>query len=201
MNPNLIEAILSQSSRIRLVDANHAREMVAGKTEKPMGVDPGAFFISNSTQYLLASVPLVLFASNESPERYDGTVDTLRAQTYASRLQNDLISHGHDAAVRAMPPVLAGARKAQLLSIIDGGHRMTAARLAGLNEIEALMRVPDGMYEFIHALIEIRAGLNEMMSPKGSHESGPNVMQISPGAVAKQSDHDVGHRRPRRMPA
>lgn len=162
MKPALIEAILSQSSRIRLIDAEHAKELVSGKTEKPTGVDPGAFFIARSTQYLLASIPLHLFAPNEDSERYDGTVDTQRAQHYARRLQHVMAVDGHDAAVDTVPPIIAGARKADLLGIIDGGHRITAARLAGTKEIMTLMRVPEGMYEFIRALCELREGFNEL---------------------------------------
>lgn len=162
MKPALIEAILSQSSRIRLIDADHAKEMVSGKTEKPMGVDPGAFFMARSAQYLLASIPLHLFAPNEDSAHYDGTVDAQRAQHYARRIQHVMAVDGHDAAVDAVPPVIAGARKADLLGIIDGGHRITAARLAGTKEIMTLMRVPEGMYEFIRALCEIRGGFNEL---------------------------------------
>lgn len=198
MKPALIEAILSQSSRIRLIDADQAKEMVSGKTEKPMGVDPGAFFISRSTQYLLASIPLHLFAPNEDSAHYDGTVDGKRAQHYARRIQHVMATYGHDAAVDAVPPVIAGARKADLLGIIDGGHRITAARLAGTKEIMTLMRVPEGMYEFIRALCEIRAGFNELRhqgEAVGSKVDPGRSPIISDGLSLAQDSEPRKHRR------
>lgn len=198
MKPALIEAILSQSSRISLIDADQAKEMVSGKTEKPMGVDPGAFFIARSTQYLLASIPLHLFAPNEDSAHYDSTVDGKRAQHYARRIQHVMAADGNDAAVDSVPPVIAGARKADLLGIIDGGHRITAARLAGTKEIMTLMRVPEGMYEFIRALCEIRAGINELrhqgeaVEPKADPGRSPI---ISDGLSLAQDAEPRKHRR------
>ena len=107
-----------------------AMSLVAGKTDKPGGIDPATWFRSDpGVLYALARIPLSSFAENEDGDRYDGTVERRRAQAYAS-LETQA------------PPVIAiPSRDGSTLRILDGGHRMTAARMRGDHSILAIVRV------------------------------------------------------------
>ena len=116
------------------IDVASARALLDGKTEKPYGVNPALQVDAARDprrQYRIGAVPLSLFRENEAGVRYDGTVDLERAQDYASREPNDI------------PPVLAvlSPRSSQL-NIIDGGHRISAARMRGDAAITAVVALP-----------------------------------------------------------
>lgn len=116
----------------RAIGANEVRAIVAGKTDKPGGVDP-AFWIkadkNSRSEYLIGHLPLSLFVENEEGDLYDGTVNRERATAYAQR-------EGE------MPPVIAVIPRRRdktgkllvndgKLRILDGGHRISAARMRG----------------------------------------------------------------------
>jgi hypothetical protein len=111
-----------------------ARAQVTGRTEKPGGVDPARQIDAgegNKKQYRLGRVPLDAFAPNESGDRYDGTVDMKRASDYQQR----------DPATA--PPVIAViSTRTGKLNILDGGHRITAARMRGDHDILTLIAMP-----------------------------------------------------------
>lgn len=111
------------------ISYEQARQLVAGKTEKPHGIDPAKHFLDTRGVYRLGLIPLGLFKPNEIGQQYDTTVDIDRAQGYALR----------DPATA--PPIIAGSRKSSLLSVIDGGHRISAARIRGDVCILALVKV------------------------------------------------------------
>ncbi len=113
------------------VSYDEAISLVAGKTEKPGGVDPAKQIKAaegNRSEYRLGDVPLSMFAKNEDGARYDGTVDIDRAVEYAGRPAEDA------------PPIIAVlSKKTGLLNVLDGGHRISAARLRGDDSISALV--------------------------------------------------------------
>jgi hypothetical protein len=106
------------------IDPLTARRLVAGKTEKPGGSDPGeriAGLVALGRTLRIGHVPLELIRENEAGDRYDGTVNLDRAMGYKAR-------PGAEA-----PPILGGAsaRSCWRINVLDGGHRTTAARLRG----------------------------------------------------------------------
>lgn len=115
----------------QVLTQEEALQLVAGRTAKPGGVDPALFVASNAPRlYLLVDAPTSGFLPNEEGLRYDGTVDLERARQYA-RL-------GADGA----PPVLAGMRpETGELTIVDGGHRLSGARLRGDAHARALIGI------------------------------------------------------------
>lgn len=116
---------------LKEITADEARSILAGKTEKPGGVDPAKQINaseSNGKRLLLGSVPLADIRANEDGDRYDGTVDMARAQDYASRDPST-----------APPVILVRSRKTGDLNVVDGGHRVTAARLRGDTSIPAIV--------------------------------------------------------------
>lgn len=136
MKPDLLNGILERSSHLRLISDVEAMTLVAGKTDKPRGVDPSAHFISPGYQYLLAMIPLDLFADNDAGEAYDLTVNLDRARGYAQRMASS---------ASQVPPIIAGARRSDRLNVIDGGHRISAARMVSAKTICTLVRVPHGL--------------------------------------------------------
>jgi len=113
------------------ITGNDARLLVAGKTEKPGGTDPVRQISAaegNGRTFRVGSIPLEMFAPNEDGDRYDGTVDIARARDYASR------------PAETAPPVIATiSPRTGLLSIIDGGNRISAARLRGDTAISTIV--------------------------------------------------------------
>ncbi|WP_454727730.1 MULTISPECIES: ADP-ribosyltransferase-containing protein [Cupriavidus] len=111
-----------------------AAALVAAKTGKPHGVDPAQHFdcrFASAKRNLYGHVPLSAFVANDAGERYDGTVDLARAYAYAAQPAQDV------------PPVIAViGRHSGMLNIIDGGHRLSAARLRGDARIPVIVRVP-----------------------------------------------------------
>ena len=107
-----------------------ANALVAVRTGKPGGVDPALWFKGDPPDafYALGRIPLRAFSPNEADDRYDGTVAMSRAVVYA-RMRT------------AAPPVIALlSRSGEQMRILDGGHRITAARLRGDLDILALVR-------------------------------------------------------------
>lgn len=112
------------------ISAEDARRLVTGKTEKPGGVDP-ATWIKDGEQWYLADVPTDRIRSNEAGDRYDATVDAGRAKDYAGRPGAD-----------APPVILRGGKRSEgRLNVLDGGHRVSAARARGDETVKALIRI------------------------------------------------------------
>lgn len=126
MLEQLKAAVVANTNPISL---EHARQLVAGKTEKPGGVEPAAHFLDKRGVYRIGMIPLGLFRPNEVGQQYDGTVDVDRAHAYALRDPE------------TAPPIIAGSRKSPLLAVLDGGHRISAARIRGDVCILALVKV------------------------------------------------------------
>ncbi len=120
----------------RVITADQAIKLVAGSTEKPWGVDPVAWFRGDDGNNVLlvhGEFPLASFVENSEGDRYDGTVGIERAANYAQRASTP-------------PPVVAALPRGDgcLLRIIDGGHRLTAARLKKSCTLPAIVRIrPD----------------------------------------------------------
>lgn len=112
------------------ITVSEAINLVAGKTEKIGGVDPQRWFDGDTeTFYAFGRIPLNSFAENEAGDYYDGTVNHERARYY-SGLETPA------------PPVIAvPSRDGSCLRILDGGHRLSAARMKGCNDILGIIRV------------------------------------------------------------
>lgn len=121
------------------IDAEAAGKMVEGRTEKPEGVDPAIWFknAKEGSEYRIGDVPLDMFRANEHGASYDGTVDADRARQYALRNSDDT------------PPIIgvAGDRSGGIINVLDGGHRITAARLRGDDTIKAIVHMRDANAE------------------------------------------------------
>ena len=121
-----IQFLLASTSPAQLPDLQPA---VAGKTEKPGGTDPTRH-LSPTGVYRLGRVPLEIFVGNEEGDRYDGTVQAARMLDYVGR-------NGASA-----PPVIAAVPRRDpsgKLRILDGGHRISAARHRGDSHINAIV--------------------------------------------------------------
>ena len=115
---------------LRAITPDEARSMVAGKTEKPGGVDPVRQIDAsegNGKRLLYGEIPLSEIRANEDGVRYDGTVDEARMQDYAARDSE------------APPVILVRSAKTGSLNVLDGGHRVSAARLRGDKTIRAII--------------------------------------------------------------
>ncbi|CAE6821534.1 hypothetical protein R70006_06223 [Paraburkholderia domus] len=103
--------------------------------------------------WVVVNLPLDWIAPNSSAERYDSTVDLERACFYAA---------GSD----QFPPVhlLYGARLYRrdifTAAVMDGGHRVTAARMRGDERIAALM-----LKDEFEQLLAARANLSPQTEP------------------------------------
>lgn len=118
----------------RPVSDEVAMALVDGYTDKPGGVNPGRMLglsLENGRTYRLGNVPLEWFRANEDGDRYDGTVDLVRAVAYSKLDPSEA------------PPVLALLGRSEMLNINDGGHRISAARMRGDLTINALVALPD----------------------------------------------------------
>ena len=118
MHPRLV--IESHTMPISFIGAC---SVVAGKTEKPGGTDPVRQLEAgngNLSVFRIGDIPLSLFKDNEDGDLYDGTVNRARAEAYCSRPCLDV------------PPVIAVlSPRSGKLNILDGGHRISAARMRG----------------------------------------------------------------------
>lgn len=122
---------------LRQISGDEARALVAGKTEKPGGVDPVQQIQAsegNGKRFLFGEVPLREIRANEDGARYDGTVDDVRMRDYAARDSE------------APPVILVRSRVTGELSVLDGGHRVSAARIRGDETVQAIIveRAPRG---------------------------------------------------------
>lgn len=118
--------VIAQSKKVAYAEG---MAHVEGKTEKPYGIDPTAIYASGPMAgkvLLLGRVPLDAIAPNTDGARYDGTVDLERAQDYAQR------------GTEPPPIILKQSRRGHILHVLDGGHRISAARMQGRNDIYAL---------------------------------------------------------------
>lgn len=113
------------------ISHNEARKLVEGKTEKPGGVDPVRQIDAgegNNSMLRMGEVPLSMFKQNEGGDLYDGTVNRKRAEAYRDR------------PAAGAPPVIAVlSPRTGKLNILDGGHRITAARMRGDATIQAII--------------------------------------------------------------
>lgn len=96
--------------------------------------NPEIKFLTNDdgSGYVIAVIPLDWVRPNEAGDRYDGTVDRDRALRYARQSINTPVY------------LLFGARMERLgrahANVMDGGHRVSAARLRGDPAIKAIMQ-------------------------------------------------------------
>ena len=113
---------------LRLISRSRALALVAGRTEKPHGVRPDLWLAGDppNTAYRFGTVPLTSFSSNGAGDLFDSTVDRQLADRYRSMKT-------------PAPPVLAVERPDGSLGLLDGGHRITAARLRGDVAIAAIV--------------------------------------------------------------
>lgn len=116
----------------RPITPDEARAMVAGKTEKPGGTDPTMQISAgegNGKSMSYGRVPLSVVRANEEGALYDGTVNAARALEYAKRPPGNV------------PPVIlvTGRRTNGIFNVLDGGHRVSAARLRGDTDIPAIV--------------------------------------------------------------
>ena len=130
-HPADAEESSEEGSPARWIGVDEALALVGGKTGKPGGVDPAHWFKGDSREagYALALLPLRAFAPNEAGDRYDGTVELARARAYAA-----LDS-------QAPPVIAAPSRDGSCLRILDGGHRISAARMRGDPGLLAIIRL------------------------------------------------------------
>lgn len=107
---------------------------MAGKTDKPYGVDP-VLHLSEQGAYRIGALPLALFVPNEEGLRYDATVDQARVDAYMARETRP---------GEGIPPVIATVPRkdpAFRLRILDGGHRLSAARARGDTHILSIVNI------------------------------------------------------------
>ncbi|WP_432262807.1 hypothetical protein [Cupriavidus sp. TMH.W2] len=154
-----------------------ALAMVAGKTGKPHGVDPALHFdarFAEAKRNLYGLVPPSAFVANDAGERYDGTVDLARAHAYAAQPAGDV------------PPVIAViGRRSGMLHIIDGGHRLSAARLRGDAQVPVIVRVPAS------AELVFEAELTEPAAPAA--QAAPPVAPTADAIRAALAADEFGH--------
>jgi hypothetical protein len=105
--------------------------LVLGKTEKPHGVDPARQLgVGDNVRSVLriGVMPLSMFKDNEEGDLYYGTVSRARAEEYRDRPSEDV------------PPVIAVlSPRTGKLNILDGGHRISAARMRGDSTIYTIV--------------------------------------------------------------
>lgn len=157
--------ILNNANIAAIISIDEALALVAGKTSKPSGVDPSRWFRDDpsGTVYAFGKLPLTAFSANEEVDRYDGTVDIARATLYASMASE-------------APPVLAVlSRDGTCLRIMDGGHRISAARIRGDETISTIVRFRPGKLESL------------MVEPGDIVRQGWSIAVISPVQLKKAS--------------
>lgn len=105
--------------------------MVVGATEKPHGVSPDVWLsgAASGETYLLGKVPVEQLPPNSFGSLFDVTVDETLALRYR-RMSTEA------------PPVLVVQGRDGFLGLLDGGHRVTAARMRGDTSIPAIVIIP-----------------------------------------------------------
>jgi hypothetical protein len=96
----------------------------AGETVPP-GFDPAG---NEPGEWAWVAIPLDWIAPNERGERYDGTVDIDRAMRYAEAKIEAEVTLGYRG-------------NGAWARVIDGGHRVSAARIRGDKTIPAIMKM------------------------------------------------------------
>lgn len=129
----MVQTVMAHTAEIT---ESQALQLVTGKTEKAGGVDPTRQISASkgngrTLRLRVGNIPLELFRPNESGDRYDGTVDIALTRDYASRPANNA-----PAVIAVVSP------KTGSLNIIDGGHRISAARLRGDATLKTLAYLP-----------------------------------------------------------
>jgi len=130
LKPAIGEKTETSSKIGKQISVQDAIQLVAGKTEKLGGVDPATWFDENDSLEL-RNVPLSEITPNQEGEKYDGTVNLERAKKYR-KIPSD-----------KMPPIILVEKKRNddgLLNVLDGGHRVSAARMRGDDSILAIVR-------------------------------------------------------------
>lgn len=114
------------------IDKARAIALVTGCTAKPGGISPELWLSDDppGMSYLYGSFPTECFPGNALGDRYDSTVNLTLARRYA--------------ALDTEPPPVIAIRSAdgRWLHILDGGHRLTAARLRGAAFLPVIVRIP-----------------------------------------------------------
>lgn len=136
----------------------------------PTGNDDGSGWV-------LAEIELALIRPNEEPGRYDSTVDPVRASAYAG------------AQITAPVHLLFGERVARrgaiYAAVMDGGHRVSAARIRGDHVIRAVMRRAD--YVRLQEVSDRRQSAVPAMAPSAgsscSSEDGEEGAQLQRPAM------------------
>lgn len=130
-HPDLHEVQADIESRTETISPEDAHGMVDGMTEKVHGVDPATWInmVRPQDKLQYGDIPLEHFTANEG-EHYDATVEPERAADYAKRPGNDA------------PPVIGIlSTKSGKINILDGGHRLSAARARGDETIPAIVEI------------------------------------------------------------
>lgn len=156
--------------------------MVSGKTGKPHGVDPAEHFdprFAEPKANLYGMVPPSAFVANDAGVRYDGTVDLARAYAYAAQPAGDV------------PPVIAAiGRRSGMLHILDGGHRLSAARLRGDAQVPVIVRVP-ATAELVYETEPIEAAVPAEPGEAKAPTTPPTVHAVREALAADEFGHHV----------
>lgn len=126
----IIEALAPDQAKRALVEAWWGGKNASQPRTplNPTGNDDGSGWV-------LAEVELHLVRPNEEPGRYDATVDPVRANAYAST--------NIEVPVHLLFGERAVRHGARCAAVMDGGHRVTAARIRGVPFIRAVMQRAD----------------------------------------------------------
>jgi hypothetical protein len=120
----------------RLKGDSPLRRAYGGKNKGQAATSP---YPNQQEDFVLVDLPLWMVRANEDGDAYDGTSDMNRVRVYAK--------------TQIMAPIYVGynARTSRIQKeegikggyVVDGGHRVSAARLRGDTHIRALMRQSD----------------------------------------------------------
>lgn len=155
----IVETLAAERAERLLVDAwwGGKNATLPRTPLNPIGGDDGSGWV-------LAEVDLALVRPNEEPGRYDSTVDAERAGAYAGcRI---------DAPIHLLFGERAVCRGARHAAVMDGGHRVSAARIRGDQVIRAVMRRAD----YLRLLEVSQAALPHAAAAEDA------FMEVEPGA-------------------
>ncbi|WP_241025650.1 hypothetical protein [Burkholderia sp. Tr-20390] len=109
--------------------------------------------LDDGRDWVLVNLPLDWVAPNMADARYDSTVDLHRARTYAA-------SPGQFEPIHLLYGSRLQRRHVFTAAVMDGGHRVSAARMRGDTRILALMEQRD-----MERLLEARAAVSTPTTP------------------------------------